>query len=71
MGAAMFYVEVIGPLDAVYVGPFDCYADADNHANGIVVRNPIFTTVVMDKQGMDKQIALYGDIPCQTPDAWL
>lgn len=66
----MFYVEVVGPLDAVYVGPFEQFDHADAHANAIVIRNPIFTTVVMDKPGMDKQIALYGNIPLQAPESW-
>lgn len=66
----MYFVEVVGPLDAVYVGPFDVFDHAEAHAYAISERNPIFQTCVFDKVGMDKQIAEYGNIPLQAPECW-
>jgi hypothetical protein len=66
-----FYVQVVGPLDAVYVGPFYSRSDAHDHATGIVARHsPMFDTAVMTQAEVEQAQLEYGMIPMQSPDAW-
>jgi hypothetical protein len=64
------YVEVIGPYDGVFVGPFETVLDAAVykeefiHAKG----NVVFDLYVITQAEMDKSIAEYGPIPLQAPD---
>jgi hypothetical protein len=58
----MFYVQVIAPMDQVYVGPFETETAAREHAVTIV-----HDTCVMTEAEMLASQQVYGEIPVQRP----
>jgi hypothetical protein len=59
-----FFIEVIGSMDQVLVGPFDDRTAAELHAATISER---FERFVLDENEMKKSIETYGAIPIQSP----
>lgn len=61
-----FYVEIVGTMDQVNVGPFTTRERADAYM-ATVASN--FTAAVLTRAEMRQHVALYGEIPTVTPAA--
>jgi hypothetical protein len=63
-----FYIEIVGPMDQVLVGPFLDRHAAELYATTI---SETFERFVLDENEMKKSIETYGNIPIQSPSSIL
>lgn len=63
------YIEVIGSVDSVYVGPFSHHFAAVAYADREKAQKPQFDFYVMTEVEMQISVAEFGPAPIQAPDA--
>jgi hypothetical protein len=60
-----FYLYVAGPMDQVFVGPFETEAAANEYAKPILAKN--HDAYLMTEAEMLTNQKVYGEIPVQEP----
>lgn len=61
-----FYVQVIGPYDATFIGPFTSTATAELYAD--TIDDNVFDVFIMNEAAMRANVNEYGVAPLQRPE---
>ena len=64
-----YYIEVVGPYDGMYIGPFT--SDSAARAHCASVNRDVFDVTVMTEAEVEANIYEYGAVEIVSPDSFL